>query len=416
MITSFLVSIAAGFIAVDAVVVKEKRQTAVVPPTTKAAIYAQNYRGFQIGGTCKADWVYACSDTNNVIRCGNDLKWILDGSGDCISKKQICGYPALGSGVANPYCVDACKALTVFSGYLQNPSFPRAICSTDSNQNYCYDTKKWVNFSNDTSNCGGCGKIVPSGDTCCSGIARNLQNDVANCGACGRLAVYDNHSANTCCNGRGIDIQNDKDHCGACNRPASLDNLNADKCCGGRGKNTRNDTDHCGDCFKSVALQTPGGDMCCSGVAINTQNDTANCGECGKSMTQWRSDADMCCSGQGANTKTDSNNCGGCGNEVGAKGGDKCCNGNIINTKENSSHCGGCDQKCTSGGSPGCCGGKCKDLSVNSKHCGKCDVDCGEEQYCLSSLCHQPASCKEFKDGNVCSNSVDKDTNVFSEL
>jgi hypothetical protein len=65
-------------------------------------------------------------------------------------------------------------------------------CDTDQGQTCCRHvwspglvTYQCVNESTDSNNCGACGHVCATGDTCCSGGCVDTSSDDNNCGACG---------------------------------------------------------------------------------------------------------------------------------------------------------------------------------------------------------------------------------------
>ncbi|KAK6930174.1 Stigma-specific protein Stig1 [Dillenia turbinata] len=51
-----------------------------------------------------------------------------------------------------------------------------------------------------------------NGNTCCSGLCKDIMSDANNCGGCGNACGY----GLVCCYGKRVDTQNDPQNCGSC--------------------------------------------------------------------------------------------------------------------------------------------------------------------------------------------------------
>jgi hypothetical protein len=73
-----------------------------------------------------------------------------------------------------------------------------------------------MDYLNDNNNCGGCGNVCESGETCCNGdcvAISTFQTDGNNCGSYGNECPWTHPH---CCGGRCVDLDWDDDNCGSC--------------------------------------------------------------------------------------------------------------------------------------------------------------------------------------------------------
>ncbi|MCB9640341.1 MAG: hypothetical protein H6727_15705, partial [Myxococcales bacterium] len=185
-----------------------------------------------------------------------------------------------------------------------------------------------LNAHKDRNNCGSCGKVCASTETCtngtcvgpctngeisCNGQCVNVQTDTSNCGACGNrcpsgLICASGSCLRTCptgldiCKDQCVSLSNDRTNCGSCGNACSggkvcagglcLANCpqGAPTDCGNACANIQNNTDHCGACgIKCNPSQVCSQGVCkcdvgqifCNRKCTDIQTDTANCGSCG---------------------------------------------------------------------------------------------------------------------------------------
>lgn len=253
-----------------------------------------------------------------------------------------------------------------------------------------------TDLRHDLSNCGACGSVcsMPNAKTLCEygdcvferchpgygSCDRNLLNgcethtdsDPKNCGACGHVCG----TGESCCGGRCVDLQSDVAHCGICGSPCHFAH--------GSGR-----------CVTGICIA----DTCEAGYTPCFNNDDSrscvdlatnpdHCSACGMSCPAGQ----ICCGGACLAPLTDQNNCGACGHSCPPEHG--CCDGRCTDLQRHPHHCGACGQPCPTGLT--CCGGQCVDLLRDTAHCGACGNACsfpsGTLGVCASGTC-RVASC-----------------------
>jgi len=312
----------------------------------------------------------------------------------------------------------------------------------------------------DPANCGACGTICPSGQTCTSGACAYTGG-----GSCPPGQLY--------CNGQCVDPQTDNNDCGTCgNVCPDLGNTYAicvsgvcvySTCPSGFGNcdhnvnngcetNFSNDPNNCGACGHACGAGQscvagvctggcPAGQTLCGAQCVNLQSDPNNCGQCSLVCQQLQGSSPVCnagacsfvcqngfadCDHYGGNgcevfLQSDPNNCGQCGNICVQRqnsspfcGGGSClnncfpgyqdCNGNPVdgcevNLQNDPHNCGACGNNCPSGPQsfPVCNGG------------GGCSIvcqggfnDCDHNPFngCESNPQNDPNNCGQC--GHVC--------------
>jgi plastocyanin len=292
------------------------------------------------------------TDANNCGSCGT-LCASINGTGACVS--------------------GACKESCV-SGFGDCDGNSANGCET--------------NLSNNTSHCGSCTNVCPTGNTCSNGLCFN--------GGC--------ISPNTACNGTCYNLNTDPNHCGSCTNVCAA----GLSCCNGACTNTSSDPNHCGSCTSACI----GGASCCSGACANLNTDPNHCGTCatvcpanqtcsgGLCIGMTCSPGFTSCNGACYNLGSDPMHCGGCTNVCAT--GDACCTGACANLGTDVNHCGACGRACTQIGwanvaTYNCSGGNCSiascttpfadcngsnldgceaNLETDPQHCGTCMTDC----------------------------------------
>lgn len=215
----------------------------------------------------------------------------------------------------------------------------------------------------------------PTGQSLCNGACRNLQYDTINCGSCGNVC----NSQQTCQNGQ----------CTQPYIPTVVTTL------------TQALTTVPTTIPTSLPLPTtpscPGGATSCNGVCKYLQYDTSNCGSCGHTcLLHETCNSGQCtctvpgapywqsCPGVCTNVHQDNNNCGKCGNV---------CPATIPNGQ---THCdmGTCMVSCNPDGHVDCnrnMADGCEVYVMNDvNNCGNCGIRCSSSQICYHGACVTP--------------------------
>jgi hypothetical protein len=123
------------------------------------------------------------------------------------------------------------------------------------------------NPQTDAMNCGGCGKVCASGESCCAGKCANTTRDTNNCGACGSVCATGSSCSDSKCA-----VPTVPDAC----QPACAA---GQTCCGSSCVDTRTNLQNCGTCGSACSGGTQ--PACCDGRCVDLVS-LNNCGACGR--------------------------------------------------------------------------------------------------------------------------------------
>jgi hypothetical protein len=258
-----------------------------------------------------------------------------------------------------------------------------------------------VLLSVDPGNCGACGILCESGQSCVDGACQGCVGADCSMDCPGGLV--------DCGDGTCVDLMSDPDHCGACGAACGAVQTcvgGACQCpsgtlsCGSSCVDIAGDPQNCGSCGSACApgetcsggeCQCPAGNTPCPGACADLSSDTANCGVCGAVCPAGNlcsQGACVCpagkvdCGGTCADLTSDLGNCGACGN--------MCVQGQTCT----SSVCA-----CPPGAT--LCGAACADIASSPSNCGACGNACPLGQTCEGGLCLDVVSAWPTLGGNM---------------
>ncbi len=327
---------------------------------------------------CGNDCVDLATDSDHCGGCGTSCN--VEGGGGTICQAGVCACPqgqtkcTTGAPVPAPG-VSCAETGQVCGGY--------AICVDTKTNRY---------------NCGGCGTICPTGQSCTDGacVAITCAQGLTLCG-------------NDC-----VDAKTDNQHCGGC-----------DIRCDGESREL---------CQEGACVCPTGFTRCSYGsftICEDTRNDRNNCGACnnacpvGQTCTAGACVAITCAQGQTlcgndcANLQSDSRHCGGCDTHCEGESRESCVKGECVcpagqtrcmegegyyscrDTQQDRYNCGSCGttcpvgQTCTAGAcvAISCpagttlCQNTCSNLKTDRGNCGACGTYCGEGGSCVEGAC-----------------------------
>jgi len=168
---------------------------------------------------CSGRCVDTTSDRYNCGQCANSCPYVYNATSTCVAS-ACTSTCATGYGDCNKNTSDGCEAA----------------------------------LNADRNNCGACGKVCASTETCSQGV----------CASCA--------PGRTLCSNACVDVQSDPNNCGKCGVPCSASTAHASNAC------------KSGTCMIACAT----GYLDCDGNVLTgceTQSDVTNCGACGNACT-----------------------------------------------------------------------------------------------------------------------------------
>ncbi|MDB5213374.1 MAG: Tryptophan synthase alpha chain [Myxococcaceae bacterium] len=347
------------------------------PPSADAAIDAPSTQLLQcIGTVCPAPFATCSSENGPTYKCGTDLARDPNNCGACGNKCLVYAPIALSS-----RCVDGACELEC----MNKPSTPTDF----RNCNGAIDDGCEIDVSADEQNCGACGNVCPSGQSCMNGkcgcssgqiecptpegpTCVNPKTDDANCGGCGiecappadacdplPTNLYYGCKSGTCghqkCGGFSADCNNDVGTAQCASDGCEVDDVRFDRNnCGGCGVKCAA-AEECVDEGNGYECAVPcarfGKTLCpASGQCVDLLSDVSDCGGCGN-----------VCPVAGPNQVASCNK-GLCAYECTPGFAD--CNGTSAdgcetNLQTHAGNCGACGKRCDSAAGQPCIEGKC---------------------------------------------------------
>jgi hypothetical protein len=191
-------------------------------------------------GTCAASGnsCYACSPGTTYCAATNTCVTNQTDSSNC----GTCGHACTGQTCANGQCVtSSCTPTKTCADYtgqcgtgfsdgcanvLTCGCAAGNACAVSTGQGTCTTSSSCngANLQNDAKNCGTCGNLCPTGQTCaagkCSGSSTchgaNLQTDAQNCGTCGHACATGQGCVAGQCSTSCSAMESDPNNCGKC--------------------------------------------------------------------------------------------------------------------------------------------------------------------------------------------------------
>lgn len=191
------------------------------------------------------------------------------------------------------------------------------------------------NLNTDSSNCGGCGVVCPTGQTCVGGVCQGSSR--CERGEVGRFCRLDAGTDAVCCPGAGCtDRSTDSRNCGACGTvcPTGLSCMDS-RCV----------APICTVATAGRQCDADGGlGQCCGTTCATLKTDALNCGSCGRQCALGETCRDGACALDMCSGSTLNSACHVVGGGVGS-----CCASGCIDSSSDPLNCGGCGRVCPTG-------------------------------------------------------------------
>ncbi len=329
----------------------EPAMTCTLGASGTASCQAQ---GFCYSGTCDG-----CCDTHGNCVAGNLPSACGSGANcvDCVAKGETCDPSALRCQGCTPSCAQAtscgqqdgcggvCNGAEGGTCVAGASCDDHATCHCDgAHQALCYDAQfqqHCLDVGSDPDNCGGCGRICPTGVACVDGACA--------CPTGNHYCAGQSGEAGVCTN-----LGTDPNHCGSCYGA-----------CPGTA------------CVHGACAPCPSGTTSCGNGCVDLQTSAVDCGVCGNVCPTGIACTNGIC------------DCG--GGEIG-------CAGTCIDPTSDPANCGACSKACPQGvscqsgqcvcpGNATLCGSMCTNLDLDPANCGHCGVTCNGGT-CIGGTCH----------------------------
>ncbi len=239
------------------------------------------------------------------------------------------------------YVVEVSALLLLVIISLSAPSCTGGLVGAPCDDGYSACINGCFDFMEDSGNCGDCGVVCASGETCQDGVCRYCPPGTEECG------------------GECVDLTSSIEHCGQCFGECELYQI----------------------CESGQCSGCPSGTELCGGECVDTSTNDVHCGQCDNQCDEGSSCQDGACVTY-------------CDPPL-VQCGDEC-----VSTQSNTHHCGECDNECDidelcvagkceidCGGGLVECGGECVDLLTDNENCGGCDIECGDTEICEAGSC-----------------------------